>query len=66
MILTSLAYNTVRLLANKVMLYYIKLEVRGPSGPQLLVGSPSGRLDFVLRTLEALRPFDPRNDVVIG
>ena len=27
----------------------IKLEVRGPSGPQLLVGGPSGRLDFVLR-----------------
>ena len=33
-----------------------KLEVRGPSGPQLLVGSPSGRLDFVLRALWALRP----------
>ena len=27
------------------------LEVRGPSGPQLLVGGPSGRLDFVLRAL---------------
>ena len=32
---------------------YILLEVRGPSGPQLVVGGPSGRLDFVLR---ALRP----------
>ena len=32
------------------------LEVRGPSGPQLLVGGPSGRLDFVLRALRALRP----------
>ena len=45
--------------------YYI-LEVRGPSGPQLLVGGPSGRLDFVLRALRALRPCDPHNDVVIG
>ena len=34
----------------------IKLEVRGPSGPQLLVGGLSGRLDFVLRALRALRP----------
>ena len=33
-------------------------------GPQLLVGGPSGRLDFVLRALRALRPCDPRNDVV--
>ena len=32
------------------------LEVRGPSGPQLLVGGPSGHLDFVLRALRALRP----------
>ena len=32
----------------------------------LLVGGPSGRLDFVLRALRALRPGDPRNDVVIG
>ena len=32
------------------------LEVRGPSGPQLLVGGPSGWLDFVLRALQALRP----------
>ena len=37
------------------------LEVRGPSGPQLLVGGPSGRLDFVLRALRALRPCDPRS-----
>ena len=36
--------------------HYVKLEVRGPSGPQLLVGGPSGRLDFVLRALWALRP----------
>ena len=35
---------------------YFRLEVRGPSGPQLLVGGPSGRLDFVLRALRALRP----------
>ena len=42
------------------------LEVWGPSGPQLLVGGPSGQLDFVLRALRALRPGDPRNDVVIG
>ena len=42
------------------------LEVRGPSGPQLLVGGPSGWLDFVLRALRALRPWDPHNDVVIG
>ena len=34
------------------------------SVPQLLVGGPSGRLDFVLRALRALRPCDPRNDVV--
>ena len=27
---------------------------------------PSGLLDFVLRALRALRPGDPRNDVVIG
>ena len=27
------------------------LQVRGPSGPQLLVGGPSGQLDFVLRAL---------------
>ena len=40
------------------------LEVKGPSGPQLLVGGPSGRLDFVLRALRALTPCDPRNDVV--
>ena len=43
---------------------YFQLEVRGPSGPQLLVGGPWGRLDFVLRALWALRPCDPRNDVV--
>ena len=42
----------------------IRLEVRGPSGPQFLVDGPSGQLDFVLRTLWALRPCDPRNDVV--
>ena len=42
------------------------LEVRGPSGPQLLIGGPSGGLDFVLRALRALRPCDPHNDVVIG
>ena len=39
-----------------VLYFYIILEVRGPSGPQLLVGGPSGRLDFVLRALRALRP----------
>ena len=33
----------------------IILEVRGPSGPQLLVGGPSGQLDLVLRALRALR-----------
>ena len=33
----------------------------GPSGPRLLVGGPSGLLDFVLRALQALRPCDPRN-----
>ena len=44
---------------------YTTLEVRGPSGPQLLVGGPLGQLDFVLRALRALRPCDPRNDVVI-
>ena len=38
-------------------------EVRGP---QLLFGGPSGRLDFVHRALRALRPCEPRNDVVIG
>ena len=32
----------------------------------LLVGGPSGQLDFVLRALRALRPCDPHNDVVIG
>ena len=44
----------------------LQLEVRGPSGPQLLVGGPSGQLDYVLRALRALRPCDPHNDVVIG
>ena len=38
---------------------YIPIEVRGPSGPQLLVGGPSGHLDFVLRALRALRPCHP-------
>ena len=38
------------------IMFYNVLEVRGPSGPQLLVGGPSGRLDFVLRALRALRP----------
>ena len=33
---------------------------------RLLVGGPSGLLDFVLRTLRALRPCDPRNSAVIG
>ena len=46
------------------MRHLLILEVRGPSGPQLLLGGPLGRLDFVLRALRALRPFDPRNDVV--
>ena len=41
-------------------------EVQGPSGPQVLVGGPSGQLNFVLRALWALRPGDPRNNVVIG
>ena len=36
--------------------YYRILEVRGPSGPQLLVGGPSGHLVFVLCALRALRP----------
>ena len=45
---------------------YEILEVYWPSGPQLLVVGPSGWLDFVLRALWALRPCDPRNDVVIG
>ena len=35
---------------------YSILEVRGPSGPQLLFGGPSGWLDFVFRALWALRP----------
>ena len=34
------------------------LEVKGPSGPQLLVCGPSGLLDFVLRALRTLRPCD--------
>ena len=46
--------------------FYIKLEVLRPSGPQLVVGGPSGRLDFVIYVLGVLRPGDPRNDVVIG
>ena len=37
------------------------LEVRGPSGPQLLVDGPLGRLDFVLRAPRALRPCDPKS-----
>ena len=32
----------------------------------ILEGGPSGRLDFVLRALRALRTGDPRNDVVVG
>ena len=36
--------------------HYMILEVRRPTGPQLLVGGPSGWLDFVLRALRALRP----------
>ena len=47
-----------------ILLQYLKVEVLGPSGPQLLVGGPSGQLDFILRALRALRPSDPRNDVV--
>ena len=47
---------------NKHDKYYI-LEVKGPSGPQLLVCGPSGLLDFVLRALRALRPCDPRRCV---
>ena len=39
---------------------YCLLEVKG-----LLVGGPSGQLDFVLRAFQALTPCDPRNDVVI-
>ena len=38
---------------------YKTLEVKGPSGPQLLVCGPSGLLDFVLHALRALRPCDP-------
>ena len=37
------------------------LKVSGSVGPRLLVGSPSGLLDFVLYALRALRPCDPRN-----
>ena len=36
------------------------LEVKGPSGPELLVGGPSGRLDLILHALRALRLHDPR------
>ena len=42
------------------------LEVRGPSGPQLLVGGPSGHLDFVLRALRALRPCHPDGVKIVG
>ena len=47
-------------------LFYIRLEVRGPSGPQLLVGGPSGHLDFVLRALRALRPCHPDGVKIVG
>ena len=30
------------------ILYYIALEVKGPSGARLLAGSPSGLFDFIL------------------
>ena len=36
----------------------------GHVGPRLLVGSPSGLLDFVLPALRALRPCDPHNKFV--
>ena len=44
-------------------IFYWILEVKGPSGPQLLVCGPSGLLDFVLCALRALRPCDPRRCV---
>ena len=38
-----------------IVFYYSILEVKGPSGPQLLVDGPSGWLDFGLRAHWALR-----------
>ena len=48
--------NNVHFLEGGINVHIMKLEVRGPSGPQLLVGGPAGWLDFVLRALRALRP----------
>ena len=45
-------------------IYIYILEESGPVGPLLLVGGPSGLLDFVLRALRPLRPCDPRNDAL--
>ena len=42
--------------ANAFDVKYEILKVRGSSGPQFLVGVPSGQLDFVLGALRALRP----------
>ena len=41
--------------------YIFALEVLGPVGHRVPVGSPSGMLDFVLCALQALRLCDPRN-----
>ena len=41
-------------------IFYDVQEVKGTSGPRLLVGGPVGLLDFVLRALLAPRLFDPR------
>ena len=45
---------------------FIDMEKKYETLGQLLVGGPSGHLDFVLRALRTLRPCDPHNDVVIG
>ena len=60
---TFLAFNFQMCRCTKNEKYQV-VEVLGPSGPQLLVGGPSGRLDFVLRALRALGPCDSHNDVV--
>ena len=57
-IISARSYSFVN---SSLMQKYIHIEVQGPPWPRLLVGGPSGPLDFVLCALRVLRPCDPRN-----
>ena len=51
--------------AKDVGMIYIYMKTRS-LWARLLVGGPSGLLDFVLRALRVLRPCDPRDGGMIG